>query len=311
MLWILLPDVVRGCGYACRRRRRRRQRLLLQIVCADLGLGLGVRVLSGQHFPVEFGRGRLETGYLGRDRRRRRVRGSGRRVMMKRIAPSADRPVISPGGRGLRRIGPGGRGFRRIDPGGRGFRLRGTIMAAAVVSGVRLSGARHRHRDGWFRVRRRIGRTPDVLERRFRGHADVVRPRLGRHAYRNRPDGRRPGRLSADVCRRWRRRRRHGHCPRCVHYGGRPGVGDHCGLSVRHRGGCLYGVLGLSVRRRRGRLGGGVRLGVHCRPGRRPFRHCGRVHGGGRRCGHSHVPAHGYTVDAHLFGGHFGVSWKR
>lgn len=300
MLWILLPDVVRG--YA--RRRRRRQRLLLQIVCADLGLGLGVRVLSGQHFPVEFGRGRLETGYLGRDRRRRRVRGGGgRRVMMKRIAPSADRPVI----------GPGGRDLRRVSPGGRGFRLRGTIPAAAVVSGVRLSGSRlHRHRDRWFRVRRRhIGRTPDVLERRFRGHADVVRPRLGRHANRGRPDGRRPGRLSADVGRRYWRRRRHGHCPRCVHYGGRSDVGDRGGLSARHRGGCLYGVLGLGVRRRCGRLGGGVRLRVHCRPGRRPLRHCGRVHGGGRRCRHSHVPAHGHTVDAHIFGANFGVSWKR
>lgn len=82
-----------------------------RLIAADLGRGLGVRVLSGQHFPVEFGRDGLQAWYLGRDhRRKRRGRGffAGRRlvhrgrgrVVVERVAAPAD------GGRRGRRSAP-------------------------------------------------------------------------------------------------------------------------------------------------------------------------------------------------------------
>lgn len=307
-----------------------------RLIAADLGLRLRVRVLSGQHFPIELGRDGLQARYLGRDRRRwRRSRGvcgrcvhRGRgRVVVERIAAPAH------GGRRGRRsesVLPVGllnrrgrdhpaillrlRGAANRRPVADGGGLRGAHVPHRRRGRVRLGGARHRHRRGrWFIIDGpHVGRASDVLERRFGGHARVVRPRPDRHAHRDRPDDRRR-RLRVHV---------HGHFCRFGHGGG----GGGCCLRERHRGGRLDDVGDCRCLRGRGRGGrrdGGCRLCARghgrwtetpfrARGGRllqpvggHPFGRGGRARRHRRRrglCRHSHVPAHRYAVDAHLFG---------
>lgn len=250
-----------------RRWRRRRRQL---IATADLGRGLGVRVLPVQHFTVQLGRAGLsEPGYFGRDcgrRRRRRRVFRRRRVMMERIAPPAD------GGRRPRTA------VRGRVPAGR-LRLSGAMAAFHVPAGtgrvgaVGLSGARLQHcRDAAARVRLsgaryqgrrchrgggvgRLDRAPDVLDRRLGGHGRVVRSRFGRHAHRERPHRGRSHRLRADVRRGRRRCRGDRDCGR----GGRRGR-----LSVRRHRGRLDADGRLRARRHRRRYVTGLFFVRHC-----------------------------------------------
>lgn len=288
----------------------------------DLCRGFGVRVLSVQHFPVEFGGDGLgETWYLRRaDGDGRTVFGRRRRcVMMERVAPAAD----GRGGhhrsyfRGLTALLGGGdcvrlRGTAVVRRGGvrlrgtagvrrGGVRLRGTaavrggrrcLRASDVLQGrrdrVRLSGARHRHR---LRRCHRDGRCRCHVCLEIGRASDVLERRSGGHGcVVHARSGRHADRGRPDGGRpRGLRARVHRLHDRFRGYGRwRPDVG--CRLSA-HRAGDQTNVV------RRGRLSTRDRRLRRCRTSRTPagavctgadyvslslFRHGGRVRGQSR-----------------------------